>query len=67
MISKDKVRVQVTVSKDLLPLIQDAADTWGMTVSQYITALCRADLETGLSAQMKTFVASMYEEEFNND
>lgn len=67
MISKDKVRVQVTVSKDLLPLIQDAADTWGMTVSQYITALCRVDLETGLSAQMKTFVASMYEEEFNND
>lgn len=66
MISKDKVRVQVTVSKDLLPLIQDAADTWGMTVSQYITALCRADLETGLSAQMKSFVASMYEEEFNN-
>jgi hypothetical protein len=57
MISKNNVRIQVTLSRDLLPRIQDAADLWGMTISQYLTSLCMADLERGTTAQLIDFVS----------
>ena len=56
MIPENKTRMQFTVTKEEAALIYDTADTWGMTISQYIMALCRADRERGVSAMMTDFV-----------
>ena len=56
MIPENKTRMQFTVTKEEAALIYDTADTWGMTISQYIVALCRADRERGVSAMMVDFV-----------
>ena len=56
MIPENKTRMQFTVTKEEAALIYDTADTWGMTISQYIVALCRADRERGISAMMIDFV-----------
>lgn len=56
MIPENKTRMQFTVTKEEAALIYDTADTWGMTISQYIVALCRTDRERGTSAMMIDFV-----------
>lgn len=56
MIPENKTRMQFTVTKAEAELIYDTADSWGMSISQYITALCRADRERGTTAMMIDFI-----------
>lgn len=53
MISKTKKRINVTLDRSLVDLIQEAAGDWGMTVSEYLSELARVDIMEGLSAQAR--------------
>lgn len=63
MIPENKTRVQITVTKDELVEMQNAADMWGMTLSQYLSALCLNDREYGITAMLVRFAS--YKEDPN--
>lgn len=53
MISKTKKRINVTLDRSLVDLIQEAAGDWGLTVSEYLSELARVDIMEGLTAQAR--------------
>ena len=57
-IPKNKKRLTITVEKEDVEKIRDAAASWGMTISDYLSGLARMDRETGLTAQAYQFAGS---------
>ena len=57
MIAKDKTRVNVTLNKEALETYKDAAAAWGLTLSEYFSALADADLTIGITAQARCMVS----------
>lgn len=58
MIAKDKTRVNVTLNKEALETYKDAAAEWGLTLSEYFSALADADLKIGITAQARCMVSA---------
>lgn len=57
MIAKDKTRVNITINKEALETYKDAASEWGLTLSEYFSALADADLTIGITAQARCMVS----------
>ena len=57
MIAKDKTRVNITINKEALETYKDAAAEWGLTLSEYFSALADADLTIGITAQARCMVS----------
>ena len=57
MIPEGKTRVQITVTKEDLAAMQETAELWSMTLSQYLAALASADRERGVTSMMLDFVS----------
>lgn len=62
MIAKDKTRVNITINKEALETYKDAAAEWGLTLSEYFSALADADLTIGITAQARCMVSNRREE-----
>lgn len=58
MIPEGKTRVQITVTKEDLTAMQETAELWSMTLSQYLAALASADRKRGTTAMMLDFVSN---------
>lgn len=57
-IAKTKKRLTITIDREDVDKIRDAAASWGMSVSDYLASLARVDRETGLTAQAYNFAGS---------
>lgn len=57
MIAKNKKRICITVEKESLEKYQEAAAEWGLTLSEYFTALVEHDITIGLTAQARCLVS----------
>ena len=57
-IAQNKKRLTITVDRGDVEKIKDAAASWGMSVSDYLSGLARMDRETGLTAQAYQFAGS---------
>ena len=57
-IARNKKRLTITIEKEDVEKIRDAAASWGMSISEYLTSLARVDRETGLTAQVYQFAGS---------
>lgn len=53
MIAKNKKRLNITIDKAFAEQCQTAAAEWGLTLSEYFTALARRDQTLGLTAQAR--------------
>ena len=57
MISENKKRIAITISKEFIEECQVAAAEWGLTLSQYFVNLARQDQSIGLTAQARCMTA----------
>ena len=55
MISKNKTRVTITITKEAAACIQAAARCWGMSVSEYLEHCAMYDIERGTTSQYMSF------------
>lgn len=65
-IAKTKKRLTITIDREDVDKIRDAAASWGMSVSDYLGSLARMDRETGLTAQAYNFAGSVAGAEVEN-
>ena len=65
-IAKTKKRLTITINREDVDKIRDAAASWGMSVSDYLASLARVDRETGLTAQAYNFAGSVTGAEVEN-
>jgi len=63
MIAKNKTRVSISVDKAKLEEYKTAADEWGLTLSEYFSALAEHDVTIGITAQARCMVSGLRAEE----
>lgn len=57
MIAKNKTRISISVDKTKLEEYKTASDDWGLTLSEYFTALAEHDVTIGITAQARCMVS----------